>query len=43
VEKQKASEKIEISDELLKLHALKVKGIIAEEDFQKRTEKILNI
>jgi uncharacterized membrane protein YdbT with pleckstrin-like domain len=39
---QKASFKIDISEELTKLHDLKEKGIITEEDFQKRKEKILN-
>jgi uncharacterized membrane protein YdbT with pleckstrin-like domain len=34
--------KIDISEELTKLHDLKEKGIITEEDFQKRKEKILN-
>ncbi len=42
VGKQKTSRKIDISEELIKLHDLKEKGIITEEDFQKRKEKILN-
>ena len=42
VGEQRVSVKIDISEELTKLHALKEKGIITEEDFQKRKEKILN-
>ncbi len=37
------SSKIDISEELIKLHDLKEKGIITEEDFRKRKNKILNI
>ena len=40
--RQKQSENIDISEELTKLHELKEKGIITEEDFQKRKDKILN-
>ncbi len=39
---QKPSGGIDISEELTKLHSLKEKGIITEDDFQKRKEKILN-
>lgn len=39
---QSQSEKIDISEELTKLHELKEKGIITEEDFQKKKDKILN-
>jgi len=42
VSEQKNSKTIDISEELIKLHYLKEKGIITEEDFQKRKEKILN-
>ena len=38
---QKPSAGVDISEELIKLHDLKEKGIITEEDFQKRKEKIL--
>jgi len=38
---QKTSVGFDISEELIKLHDLKEKGIITEEDFQKRKEKIL--
>jgi len=37
------SSKIDIAEELIKLHDLKEKGIITEEDFQKRKNKILDI
>jgi len=39
---RKNSNAIDISEELIKLHDLKEKGIITEEDFQKRKDKILN-
>jgi uncharacterized membrane protein YdbT with pleckstrin-like domain len=39
---QKPSVKNDISEELTKLHDLKEKGIITEEDFQKGKDKILN-
>ncbi len=39
---RKNSNVIDISEELTKLHDLKEKGIITEEDFQKRKDKILN-
>lgn len=39
---QKPSTGFDISEELTKLHDLKEKGIITEEDFQKRKNKILD-
>jgi len=42
INEQKASGKKDISEELIKLHDLKEKGIITEEDFQKIKENILN-
>jgi len=39
---QTPSSKTSISEELIKLHDLKEKGIITEEDFQKIKDKILN-
>ena len=39
---QKPSVGIDVSEELTKLHDLKEKGIITEEDFQKGKDKILN-
>jgi len=42
VDRQKPSGGIDISEELTKLHSLKEKGIITEDDFQKGKDKILN-
>lgn len=39
---QKTSVGVDISEELTKLHDLKEKGIITEDDFQKGKDKILN-
>ncbi len=39
---QEHPEKVDISEELTKLHELKEKGIITEEDFIKRKNRILN-
>ena len=39
---QKPSASFDISEELTKLHELKEKGIITEDDFQKGKDKILN-
>ena len=39
---ESSSTKIDISEELIKLHDLKEKGIITEEDFQRRKNKILD-
>jgi len=43
VDAENHSFKYDIAEELIKLHDLKEKGIITEEDFQKRKNKILNI
>lgn len=42
VSKQSTSSKNSISEEITKLHALKEKGIITEEDFNKMKSKLLN-
>lgn len=42
VDGQKNAVEVDVYEELTKLHDLKVKGIITEDDFQKRKIKILN-
>ena len=42
VDRHNHSIRTDISEELTKLHDLKVKGIITEEDFEKRKNKILD-